>query len=107
MTAVRIDDVVSLADGRRLAYAEYGDAEGKPMLLFHGLPGSRLSWGFLPHWPMHCTSTNSPCSAFRAAGQGRYLSDTIPDSEAILVADSGHLWILLHLNEVLTALAGD
>lgn len=33
---------VSLPDGRRLAYAEYGDPRGHPTLYFHGLPGSRL-----------------------------------------------------------------
>ena len=33
---------VSLPDGRRLAYAEYGDPQGHPTLYFHGLPGSRL-----------------------------------------------------------------
>jgi pimeloyl-ACP methyl ester carboxylesterase len=31
-----------LADGRRLAYAEWGDPGGSPCLLFHGTPGSRL-----------------------------------------------------------------
>lgn len=31
-----------LADGRKLAYAEYGPAEGQPVMAFHGAPGSRL-----------------------------------------------------------------
>lgn len=31
-----------LADGRRLAYAEYGERTGKPLLLMHGTPGGRL-----------------------------------------------------------------
>lgn len=35
------DRVISLRDGRRLGYAEYGDPEGKPVFFFHGLPGSR------------------------------------------------------------------
>ena len=30
-----------LADGRRIAYAEWGDPHGFPCLLFHGSPGSR------------------------------------------------------------------
>ena len=30
------------ADGSKLAYAEYGDPEGNPVLYFHGSPGSRL-----------------------------------------------------------------
>ena len=33
---------VMLKDGRQLGYAEYGDPEGKPILFFHGFPGSRL-----------------------------------------------------------------
>jgi hypothetical protein len=52
MTEPRIDTTIRLADGRRLAFAEYGDPEGKPVLLFHGLPGSRLAWGLLPGDPL-------------------------------------------------------
>lgn len=44
----RIDNVVQLSDRRQLAYAEYGDSRGVPVFLFHGFPGSRLSWGHLP-----------------------------------------------------------
>jgi pimeloyl-ACP methyl ester carboxylesterase len=33
--------VLVLASGRRLGLAEYGDPEGAPVLVFHGLPGSR------------------------------------------------------------------
>jgi pimeloyl-ACP methyl ester carboxylesterase len=36
------DETIRLRDGRRLAYAEWGDAEGAPVLFFHGNPGSRL-----------------------------------------------------------------
>lgn len=31
-------------DGRRLAYAEYGDPGGRPVFAFHGVLGSRLTW---------------------------------------------------------------
>ncbi|NMA68667.1 MAG: alpha/beta hydrolase [Desulfitobacterium sp.] len=31
-----------LSDGRLLAYEEYGDLQGYPVLLFHGTPGSRI-----------------------------------------------------------------
>lgn len=34
--------------GRFVAFAAYGDPEGKPVLHFHGLPGSRFAWGLLP-----------------------------------------------------------
>lgn len=33
---------LSLRDGRKLGFAEYGKANGKPVLLLHGAPGSRL-----------------------------------------------------------------
>jgi pimeloyl-ACP methyl ester carboxylesterase len=33
---------VTLSDGRRLAYAEWGDPSGKPIFYFHGTPSSRL-----------------------------------------------------------------
>ena len=51
MTRPRKDSVVQLPDQRRLAYAEYGESKGIPVFLFHGLPGSRLSWGLLPDDP--------------------------------------------------------
>lgn len=33
---------VTLRDGRSLAFAEWGDLSGRPVVLFHGAPGSRL-----------------------------------------------------------------
>lgn len=33
---------ILMRDGRKLAYAEYGDPQGKPVLFFHGTPGSRF-----------------------------------------------------------------
>ncbi|MDP9313849.1 MAG: alpha/beta hydrolase [Chloroflexota bacterium] len=36
---------ITLADGRKLGYAEYGDPHGTPLFLFHGSPGSRLWLG--------------------------------------------------------------
>ncbi|QHS15681.1 alpha/beta hydrolase [haloarchaeon 3A1-DGR] len=38
---------VSVDDGRTIAYAEYGDPDGDPVLFFHGTPGSRLLAGLL------------------------------------------------------------
>lgn len=37
---------IRLHDGRKLAYAEYGDSQGWPVLHFHGWPGSRLEGKF-------------------------------------------------------------
>ncbi|HET7928752.1 MAG TPA: alpha/beta hydrolase [Actinomycetota bacterium] len=36
------DSSIHLPDGRLLAYAEWGDPDGRPVFLFHGMPGSRL-----------------------------------------------------------------
>ncbi|MGH1417719.1 MAG: alpha/beta fold hydrolase [Hyphomicrobiaceae bacterium] len=51
MMPPRIDTVIQLSDKRNLSYAEYGAADGFPVFLFHGLPGSRLSWGLIPNDP--------------------------------------------------------
>ncbi len=45
------DNILRLSDGKKLGYAEYGDPEGYPVFLFHGNPGSRLSWGLIPSSP--------------------------------------------------------
>jgi pimeloyl-ACP methyl ester carboxylesterase len=37
------DRVLRLADGRLLGYAEYGAPDGRPLVFFHGTPGSRLA----------------------------------------------------------------
>src|SRR5438309_1811387 len=38
----RLNQTIKLRDGRTLAYAEYGDPAGTPVIFFHGTPGSRL-----------------------------------------------------------------
>src|SRR5947209_15085160 len=37
------DTTMRLRDGRTLAYAEFGDPAGKPVLYMHGFPDSRLT----------------------------------------------------------------
>jgi pimeloyl-ACP methyl ester carboxylesterase len=36
------NEIFKLPDGRGLGYAKYGNPNGKPVLFFHGIPGSRL-----------------------------------------------------------------
>ena len=36
------ENQITLPDGRKLAYAEFGRADGSPVLYFHGAPSSRL-----------------------------------------------------------------
>ena len=38
----RVDESITLRDGRALAYAEWGDQAGRPVVLFHGGGNSRL-----------------------------------------------------------------
>jgi pimeloyl-ACP methyl ester carboxylesterase len=38
----RADETITLADGRTLAYCEWGSPTGHPVMLVHGAPGSRL-----------------------------------------------------------------
>jgi len=38
----RLNQQLTLRDGRRLGYAEYGPGDGLPLLYFHGWPSSRL-----------------------------------------------------------------
>jgi hypothetical protein len=35
-------NIMVLPDGRKLGYAQYGSLTGKPVILLHGMPGSRL-----------------------------------------------------------------
>ena len=42
-TAPHNDDLIALPDARSLAYAEFGNPDGRPVLFFHGTPGYRLN----------------------------------------------------------------
>ncbi len=44
-------NILELSNGTHLCWAEYGDRDGKPVLVFHGNPGSRLAWGAMPRTP--------------------------------------------------------
>ena len=36
------DQQVSLPDGRKIGYGDYGDPQGEPVFFFHGWPSSRF-----------------------------------------------------------------
>ena len=44
---MQTDNTITLADGRVLGYAEYGDSQGFPVFYFHGGQESRLSSSFM------------------------------------------------------------
>lgn len=39
---------ILLKDGRKMAYREYGNTKGKPLILVHGTPFSKLMWRDVP-----------------------------------------------------------
>lgn len=47
---------ITLKDGRKLGYAEYGDPFGTVILYFHGFPGSRLESAHF-----HDVAIKNPC----------------------------------------------
>lgn len=42
MILLKNDHVITLRDGRKLGFTEYGNVKGKPLLYFHGWPSGRL-----------------------------------------------------------------
>jgi pimeloyl-ACP methyl ester carboxylesterase len=87
MTLIRKDTSFQLPDKRQLAYAEYGDEQGMPVFLFHGLPGSRLSWGLLPGHPfpdgLRIIATDRPGYGQSDPNPGRTLLDWSKDIEKL------------------------
>jgi pimeloyl-ACP methyl ester carboxylesterase len=78
----RLDQVIRLADGRVLGYAEYGPAAGTPLFIFHGLPGSRLAIAEM--WPeepvaVRVIAPDRPGMGSSAFQPGRRLTDWADD----------------------------
>lgn len=67
-----LDQTVRLRDGRNLGYAEYGNPNGRPLIFFHGTPGSRLF--SLPQWD----DSNGPLRIIVPERPGMGLSDYQP-----------------------------
>ncbi len=88
--ALREDNVLRLSDGRRLGYAEYADPDGNPIFLFHGNPGSRLSWGLFPGSPfrpgLRLIAPDRPGYGLSDFQPGRTLADW-PD-DVLALADA-------------------
>jgi pimeloyl-ACP methyl ester carboxylesterase len=78
----RLDELIRLADGRVLGYAEYGPAAGPSLFLFHGLPGSRLA---IPEmWPadpvaVRVIAPDRPGAGSSAFQPGRRLTNWADD----------------------------
>jgi len=50
-SSLKDTNILLLPDGRQLCYAEYGDPGGKPVILFHGNPNSRLLYELMHDCP--------------------------------------------------------
>lgn len=77
---------VTLKDGRRLAFEEYGDAAGEPTVWFPGAPGNRLN-PFLDAWGRECglrfLSVDRPGYGRSTAQPDRRLVDLADDIAAL------------------------
>jgi pimeloyl-ACP methyl ester carboxylesterase len=89
-----IDDVLTLADGRRIGFRVRGDRRTTPIVYFHGEPGSRLEADVIPDDAL--AEAGAYLVSFDRPGMGR--SDLVPAQDmtidvedAIRVAD--HLGI--------------
>jgi pimeloyl-ACP methyl ester carboxylesterase len=84
--------IVSRDDGRRLAYAEYGDPTGDPVVFFHGTPGSRLLAGLFDdparEHGIRLLSPDRPGYGRSAPRPGRTVTDAA-DSTAAVLDDAG------------------
>ena len=79
---------IPLQDGRTLAVAEWGDPNGKPVITFHGTPGSRIGyWTREPQiWQrfgLRRLSFDRPGYGDSTRLAGRSVADVVPDIVAL------------------------
>jgi pimeloyl-ACP methyl ester carboxylesterase len=80
--------IITTPDGRRLAFAEWGDPEGFPVVMIHGTPGGRLN----RHWdPTKYAEAGARAITYDRPGygssdrhRGRQVVDCVADVRAIL-----------------------
>jgi pimeloyl-ACP methyl ester carboxylesterase len=78
---------VTLSDGRRLGYTEFGSPEGKPVVFLHGTPGSRMF--HLPRWlepsiGLRIISPDRPGMGLSDPQSGRCLLDYPADVQELV-----------------------
>lgn len=88
-------EVLTLPDGRKLGYSQYGLSTGKPIFYCHGLPGSRIEAGHLHEAALETgariIATDRPGMGLSTFLPGRTLLDHPKDLE--------HLASHLKINE--------
>ena len=88
-THFRLDDdssdTVTLPDSRKLGYAQYGALTGKPIIVFHGIPGSRLDGAFFHEKALKANariiSVDRPSIGWSSSHPDRKLLDHVRDVE--------------------------
>ena len=73
---------LTLADGRALCLAQYGDPDGPPVFYFHGYPGSRLEVALLDGLPLRVIAIDRPGYGGSSPLPGRGLLDWPADVAA-------------------------
>lgn len=79
---------MSLKDGRKLGFCEYGEPDGIPMFLFHGTPGSRIMTGldkaaWLKEYGLRVITPERPGFGLSDPSPGRTISDWAKDVEEL------------------------
>ena len=74
----KANQTLLLKDGRQMGYAEFGDPNGKPVMFFHGTPGSRLT-----RHPDESIATSLGVRIITIDRPGYGLSDFHPDNTLV------------------------
>jgi len=78
---------VTLPDGRALAYAEYGDLDGSPVVFCHGTPGSRVAASLvretMTRRGVHLVAPDRPGFGRSDPDPGRSMADWAADVAAL------------------------
>ncbi|MDA9271970.1 alpha/beta hydrolase [bacterium] len=79
--------VVTLKDGRKIGYVEYGVPNGRPIFYFHGFPGSRLDAGYLQRIALllqyRLIGIDRPGMGFSSFAPRRSILSWVDDVEAV------------------------
>ena len=87
-TGSEYDHTLTLPDGRRLGYAQYGSPTGKPVFFFHGLPACRIEGAYFHQlglkYGARIIATDRPGLGLSSPHPGRKLLDYPKDIEKLV-----------------------